>query len=45
MVDWNSYVVADTVGLGLTGLNGVVGLGDSVVVIGAANHCEGYVEI
>lgn len=35
-----TYVVADTVGLGLTGLNAIVVLRDSVVVVGAANHIE-----
>lgn len=36
-----TYSCTDTVGLVGAVLNGVVALRDSVVKIGAANHCEG----
>lgn len=40
-----TYSCAGTVNLGLTGLDGVVALGDSVVELGAANHCDGVMEV
>lgn len=40
-IDEVTYGVADAVGLGFTGLDGVVALGDFVVELGAANHCDG----
>jgi len=38
-----TYIRTDTVGLVGAGFNGVIALGDSVVVLGTANHCEGVV--
>lgn len=38
-----TYVSTDTVGLVGTVIDGVVALGDSVVVLGVANHCESVI--
>ena len=39
------YLVADTVGLGRASLDGVVALRDTVIVVCAANHFVGVVNI